>query len=128
MAHDIGVALGCGASIKSLIRLASGPFTVSSASTVEELEYAAKNRFWQTLVFPIDFPVLESKAGMVDEDKELAIKQGQSVYIGLANLKSSHDAPILRMYNLKGDFFALMRQDRVRGKWRASKVFNLTRS
>ena len=128
LAHDIGVALGCGASIKSLIRLASGPFTVSSASTVEELEYAAKNRFWQALVFPIDFPVLESKAGMVGEDKELAIKQGQSVYIGLANLKSSHDAPILRMYNLKGDFFALMRQDRVRGKWRASKVFNLTSS
>ena len=124
LAHDIGVALECGASIKSLTRLTCGPFDIASAATIQDLEDAFQNESWKALVFPIDFPLLKLKAGMVGGDKELAIRQGQGVYIGLSNLMNNQDIT-LRMYNVRGEFFALMRQDRVRGKWRARKVFSL---
>jgi len=41
LAADLGTALGCGAHLKALRRLRSGPFTESQARTVEVLEDAA---------------------------------------------------------------------------------------
>jgi tRNA pseudouridine55 synthase len=38
LADDIGAVLGCGAALKELRRTASGPFEISSAHTLEELE------------------------------------------------------------------------------------------
>jgi tRNA pseudouridine55 synthase len=40
LADDIGVMLGCGAALKELRRTASGPFELSAAHTLEELERA----------------------------------------------------------------------------------------
>lgn len=41
LADDIGAMLGCGAALKELRRTASGPFEISAAHTLEELERAA---------------------------------------------------------------------------------------
>lgn len=41
LADDIGEALGCGGALKELRRTASGPFLISSAVTLDELEAAA---------------------------------------------------------------------------------------
>ena len=41
LADDIGSSLGCGAALKKLRRTASGPFSISSAVTVGQLEQAA---------------------------------------------------------------------------------------
>ena len=43
LADDIGAAAGCGAALKELRRLASGPFEISAAHTLEELENAARD-------------------------------------------------------------------------------------
>jgi len=42
LADDIGVELGCGAALKELRRLASGPFSISTAASLEKLEEAAR--------------------------------------------------------------------------------------
>ena len=42
LADDIGAMLGCGAALKELRRLASGPFTISTSVSLETLEEAAR--------------------------------------------------------------------------------------
>ena len=42
LAHDIGLELGCGASLQELRRIRSGPFHLCSALSLEELEQAAR--------------------------------------------------------------------------------------
>jgi tRNA pseudouridine55 synthase len=42
LADDIGAVLGCGAALKELRRLSSGPFSISTAASLEELERAAR--------------------------------------------------------------------------------------
>jgi tRNA pseudouridine55 synthase len=42
LADDIGALLGCGAALKELRRLASGPFNISESATLEKLEEAAR--------------------------------------------------------------------------------------
>jgi tRNA pseudouridine55 synthase len=42
LADDIGSMIGCGAALKELRRIASGPFEISAARTLEDLESAAR--------------------------------------------------------------------------------------
>ena len=72
IAHDVGEALGVGGSLIGLRRLANGPFVVDEAHTIEEVEAAAaEGRFPTLLLEPLDavrriMPVVEV------EDPELA--------------------------------------------------------
>jgi tRNA pseudouridine55 synthase len=51
IAHDVGQALGCGAHLKSLRRLASGEFSIERARTLEDLEALAKDgRFGEAVI------------------------------------------------------------------------------
>jgi tRNA pseudouridine55 synthase len=53
LAADLGTALGCGAHLKSLRRVRSGPFTSADAATVEVLEEAsAERRVDEAIVAP----------------------------------------------------------------------------
>lgn len=54
LAHDIGQALGCGACLSGLRRLASGPFTIEQAVPLEALaEYAAAGTL-EEVVIPLE--------------------------------------------------------------------------
>lgn len=44
LAHDLGQALGCGAHLTALRRIAIGPFSVDSAWTIDQLENAASTQ------------------------------------------------------------------------------------
>lgn len=51
IAHDLGRALGCGAFLRTLRRLASGDFSEESARTIDELEgLAAEGRLEEALI------------------------------------------------------------------------------
>jgi tRNA pseudouridine55 synthase len=46
LAHDLGEDLGCGAHVTRLRRLASGPFALEQAASLEELNAEASDRRW----------------------------------------------------------------------------------
>jgi len=48
LAADIGIMLSCGAHVNELRRLASGPFDIAKAISLEELKQAAKTGLWKT--------------------------------------------------------------------------------
>jgi tRNA pseudouridine55 synthase len=54
LASDIGNALGCGAHVTHLIRLASGPFRIEQAITLEELSASFDACEWQSKVIPMN--------------------------------------------------------------------------
>ena len=127
LAHDLGAALGCGAHLKELVRLRTGPFEIDRATTVPELEEACENGSWTSLVFPVDFPLSNLKAAVVQREKEEAVRRGQGVYLGMP-LRDINMMDLYRLYSVDGDFIALLRPGRVKGLWSAQKVFNLRQS
>lgn len=124
LAHDLGTDLGCGAHLKELTRLRSGPFDISTAISMEQVEKACQDGSWRSLLFPVDFPLLNFKAAIVQQDKEEAIRQGQGIYLGLPS-RGTTAKDLYRLYSVDGDFLALLHPGKVRGLWQAQKTFNL---
>ena len=127
LAHDLGAALGCGAHLKELVRLRTGPFNIANSASMPEMEEACESGSWTSLVFPVDFPLSNLKAAVVQREKEEAVRRGQGVYLGMPTRNSS-STDMYRLYSVEGDFIALLRPGRVKGLWSAQKVFNLRTS
>jgi tRNA pseudouridine55 synthase len=77
IAHDAGQALGCGAHLKSLLRLQSGQFTIDQARTLDQLaQLSAEGRLDEALIPAMqllpDFP-----NEIVDQLTEGQIRQGR---------------------------------------------------
>ena len=126
LAHDLGADLGCGAHLKELSRLRSGPFRIAEAYTMEQMEQVCEGDDWRSLLFPVDHPLLDLKAAIVQRDKAEAIKRGESVYLGLRTGATPQQEPMYRAYSAEdGRFLALLQPARVRGLWRPVKVFRL---
>ena len=124
LAHDLGIDLGCGAHLKGLTRLHTGPFDISTAVSMDQVEEACQDGTWRSLLFPVDFPLLNFKAAIVQRDKEEAIRRGQGIYLGLPP-KSASTNDLYRLYSVDGEFLALLHPGKVRGLWQAQKVFRL---
>jgi tRNA pseudouridine55 synthase len=78
IAHQLGLSLGCGAHIDSLVRTRSGPFRVAQASTLEHLqELKDEGRLAQALVATQDL-LPEFPAVFVDDVAVTHIRQGRN--------------------------------------------------
>jgi len=81
IAHELGLALGCGAHVHSLIRTAAGPFRLNSARTLEELQNLADTGRLEEAVTPAadllpQFPpvyVDEITAGQIRHGREFNV-------------------------------------------------------
>ena len=108
--------------MKELDRTSSGPFNYDNGVTIDQLEKYCNNGDIESLLFPIDFPLLQYKAGMVQKEKWKAVERGQGIYMGFP-LDGDEDRVFYRLYSTEGNFIALLKPDNTRGKWRAHKVF-----
>lgn len=54
LCNDLGAALGCPSHMRFLLRTRSGPFTLATAKTLEELRFAAEHGGLQTLLLPME--------------------------------------------------------------------------
>jgi len=122
LAHDLGQALGCGAHLTGLTRLASGNFRLEDTVTLEALAQASAEGRWPDLLHPIDaalsrFPVLHLDA---DAARRLCSGQGIRVWEGGS---VGAKAGLARAYGPDGAFLALVAYDPAAGVWRPHKVF-----
>ena len=77
IAHELGLALGCGAHIEALNRTASGPFRIEQAFTLDELQRLKENGSLESAVrTPADL-LPQFPAAMVDELAARQIRQGR---------------------------------------------------
>jgi tRNA pseudouridine55 synthase len=119
LAHDLGVALGCGAHLKGLIRTSYGPFDIKDAVTLEQLEASVKDGLWHSLVQPMDTVLsLWGKTILSDEQVE-SVRQGKGL-----SLDAGEGTARLRAYDKGSRLVALLSFDSENRLWRPQKVFH----
>jgi tRNA pseudouridine55 synthase len=119
LAHDMGVALGCGAHLKGLIRTAYGPFGIKDSIALEYLEECILRGTWSELVQPMDTVLsLWGKTLLSDEQVEL-VRHGAGL-----ELEVGEGVARLRAYDKSSNFVALLRFDAVSYLWNPQKVFH----
>jgi tRNA pseudouridine55 synthase len=135
LAHDLGQVLGCGASLKSLVRLRCGLFDIGDAVSLNQLEDAARYGYWHKLVYPIDIAFLEWAAIVVSETTEQQVRNGQSLILGPATSDREITLPeepfsvgsrhqdYCRVYDLDGCFLGVLRFHPESHQWHPEKVF-----
>lgn len=132
LAHDIGEALGCGAHLKSLVRLSTGPFDIRDSVGIEDFSVAAEQDTWQELLYPVDFVLQGMDSAILNQRSERAVLSGQSVMVPPAEITGNQPEPSaekqyrLRAYSADGKFLAILTSPGPRGPWAPKKVFSLT--
>ena len=135
LAHDLGQALGCGANLKSLIRLRCGLFDIRDAVSMSQLEDAFRFGYWHRFIYPIDTVLLHWAAMVVSDDTGRVIRNGRP--LALENNESSEGTGYLkqpipaqssfgnhcRVYTPDGCFLGVLRFNPEREQWQPEKVF-----
>jgi len=135
LAHDLGQALGCGAHLRSLIRLRYGIFDVKDTIAIPQLEDAFRYGYWQCFVHPIDSVLLHWAAVVVNDDTGQDVRNGRPLVLGDGDegkgssylqqpmpTGSSYENRC-RAYALDGRFLGMLRFNSERGQWQPEKVF-----
>jgi len=132
LAHDLGQSLGCGANLKSLIRLRHGFFDIKDAVSVPQLEDAFRYQYWQHFVYPIDIVLLHWAAVVVDDDTSQAIRNGRPLTLknhngsektGYLKQPPSIGSSYCRVYTPDGGFLGVLHFNPERGEWQPEKIF-----
>ncbi len=120
LAHDLGRLLGCGAYLKGLVRIRSGPFHLDDAISLPQLEEAFALDYWPSLIYPLDIVLLHWGAAILGEEALAAVGNGQPIVLGTPS--EGGTAPC-RAYSRQGHLWALLRPQSPEGVWRPFKVF-----
>ena len=92
IAHELGLALGCGAHVDALVRTASGSFTLGQARTLEDLQLLkAEGRLHEALL-PMAELLPEFPGVFIDDVTTRQVRQGRdfSVSAFRANAGAGH--------------------------------------
>lgn len=129
LAHDLGQTMGCGAHLKSLVRLRCGPFDIKDAISLPQLEDAFDYGYWRHFVYPIDTVLSHWSAIVVGDTDGQAIRNGRPLSLE-NNTCPGQYLPVLapektrcRAYALDGRFLGVLRFNAERGQWQPEKVF-----
>jgi tRNA pseudouridine55 synthase len=127
LAHDLGTALGCGAHLTSLTRLASGRFRLEHTITVQEFAQAVTEDRWPDLLHPIDAALAHFPALHLDAGSARHICSGQAVQVpeseGVRLDERDQVLQLARAYGPGGTFLALVAYVPEADVWRPHKVF-----
>jgi len=122
LAHDLGQSLGCGAHLKSLVRLRYGCFDIRDAVSLAQLEEGFRNGDWTKFIYPIDIVFQDWAAVVVDAAAAADIRNGRPVELEPASPQTG--AGWLRIYNRDGYFLGLLKFDREKERWLVGRVFS----
>ena len=122
LAHDLGQALGCGAHLAGLARLASGEFRLEDSTTLEQLTQVAAEDRWPDVLHPVDAALTRFPALRLDVDSARVLCAGQAVVVP-ATAGEGEEMDLARAYGPDDDFLALVAYDPAAGVWRPRKVF-----
>jgi len=126
LAHDLGQTLGCGATLKSLVRLRCGFFDIKGTVSVPQLEDAFRHGYWQCFVYPVDIVLLHWAAMIVSDAVTQSIRNGCPLVLEeneQHSLASSFDNRC-RVYTPDGCFLGVLRFNPETGQWQPEKVFH----
>ena len=118
LARDLGAALGSGAYLDALLRLAVGPFTLADAVTLEQLELAVADDTWRELLLSPDAVLLGLPAAVVGADKLAHFWHGRAWVSGTTGVRDE-----TRAYSAQGDFLGLLSAPDANERWHPALSF-----
>ncbi len=121
LARDLGEALGCGAHLTGLVRLASGDFRLEDAA---ELDALTPERLPE-LLLPPDAALRRYPALFLDAAQARAVRHGRDIpAVLLADDRKAgqRDAPLARAYGPDGRLLAVLEYRPDRSVWHPRKV------
>ncbi|UCC65323.1 MAG: tRNA pseudouridine(55) synthase TruB [Anaerolineae bacterium] len=117
LAHDLGQALGPGATLTGLTRLASGDFRLEEAVSLDALQAAFEGGTWPQHLLPADLALARTPQVRLDEIGYEHLRNGRPIPAQAVN------AGLARAYAPDGRFVAVLVGDTEGGAWRPKKVF-----
>lgn len=127
IAHDLGIALGCGGHVSSLARTRVGPFDIESALDIASLRASLGDGTVLELLQPADMGLAHLPALTVQIEDEKDLRHGQAVEIEqtcLAPASAIVDGLQARAYAEDGSFIGVVRYDAEARCWRPKKIFS----
>ena len=121
LAHDLGQRLGCGARLKKLARTRCGIFNLDDAVELSVVEQATAGENWESLLYPIDYPLASHRKAVLNSEQENRVKHGISIQLDI-HIANSED--LLCAYNTGGEFLAMLEYDISTGLWHPYRVFS----
>jgi tRNA pseudouridine55 synthase len=110
LANDLGEALGCGGTLKSLVRLRYGPFGIGDAVTLPVLEDSLRSGLVEKYLHPIDFVLSYIPAITVDDELAGLLKRGH--HLDIEAIRGSQPGePRLRVYSNSKQFLGVWKLD-----------------
>lgn len=122
LAHDLGQALGCGAHLKSLIRLRTGPFRVDDAIALPEAGEPFPPGTWQGAMHAPDTVLSGLPAVIVGMQRERMLRDGRG-FPSRSRAPDSGDFARCRAYGVNGGFIGILKFDAGTMQWRPDKIF-----
>jgi tRNA pseudouridine55 synthase len=119
LAHDLGQALGVGAHLAGLARLASGRWRIEDAVSLDELQAAVQHVEWLGLLHPMDAALYEFQRVDLPADSAVRVAQGQPV-----RLDPPPATSLARAYAPGDRLVALLAPADERDLWQPKKVFS----
>jgi tRNA pseudouridine55 synthase len=77
IAHELGIAVGCGAHVEELVRTQAGPFRIEQAFTLERLQAIKDEGQLRQALLPMSELLPEFPAVFVDDETTARIRQGR---------------------------------------------------
>ncbi len=122
LANDLGEALGCGAYMKSLVRLRVGPFRIEESQTLTELEEAFRVGRGESLLYPPDHVLTAFNAIVVNQEQQCSLIHGMPVEFESGSVNSpGKEAEFCRAYTADGRFLGMLKY--AKGQWLPDKIF-----
>ncbi len=105
IAHEWGIALGCGAHIEELTRTTSGAFTIEQAWTLEALQALKDEGRLAEAVLPLNTLPPTMPSVMVDEATVRMIRQGRDFHV--SPFRQNPGSEFIRALSPDGDLVAI---------------------
>ena len=121
LAHDLGQAVGPGAHLFGLTRLAVGQFRLEEAVSLDMLLNERESGFWRRHLLPIHDVLGHLPGVTVDEDTATHIRFGQAV-----SLSPPENTQICCAYDGQHRLIAILKPDDKSDLWRPHKVLTST--
>lgn len=120
LANDLGKKLSCGAYLRDLVRTDYGPFSLECALSMSQIEEAVRHGALDSILYPIDFPILQWPRVEPTDEQIQAIIHGHDIALADKNIRN---ATRCRAYNTQGKFLAVIESSPQSNMWHPAKVF-----
>ena len=122
LAHDLGQMLGCGAHVKSLVRLRTGPFRVDDAVVLPEPPESLPVEELQRALHAPDAVLTGLPALIVGAQHEGMLRDGRG-FITRSKVPDIGEEARCRAYGTGGRLIGIVKFDAAAVQWRPDKIF-----